>query len=242
MKKEKTFSAVMWSKRSKRYVSLTLVFSLLLGLLCMLVPAAVAAETADGLVYEEVNEEITITGYTGAGGEVVIPAEIDGKPVVAIGRQAFRPSANPSANNITNLVIPNSVKNIIGAGLFRGCENLISVTFPEDVVIDSTASMFRDCTALESITIPKNLTEIGNAMFQNCISLIEVLFPDGIAILLIGMFAFQKTAISEFDSPETLTSIDQEAFEGCTNLTDITIYDKVTSIVGTAFNNIPKEQ
>ena len=242
MKKEKTFSAVMWSKRSKRYVSLTLVFSLLLGLLCMLVPAAVAAETADGLVYEEVNEEITITGYTGAGGEVVIPAEIDGKPVVAIGRQAFRPSANPSANNITNLVIPNSVKNITGAGLFRGCENLISVTFPEDVVIDSTASMFRDCTALESITIPKNLTEIGNAMFQNCISLIEVLFPDGIAILLIGMFAFQKTAISEFDSPETLTSIDQEAFEGCTNLTDITIYDKVTSIVGTAFNNIPKEQ
>lgn len=31
MKKETTFSAVIWSKRSKRYVSLTLIFSLLLG-------------------------------------------------------------------------------------------------------------------------------------------------------------------------------------------------------------------
>ena len=225
----------------KRAVSCLLAVVMLLSM-CMLVPAAAAAETADGLVYEETGEGITITGYVGVGGDVIIPEEINNKAVIAIGEDAFRVSAFPAADTITSIVIPNSVTNISGAGLFRGCTQLRSVTLPENAVIDSTASMFRDCTALESITIPKNLTEIGNAMFQNCISLIEVLFPDGIAILLIGMFAFQKTAISEFDSPETLTSIDQEAFEGCTNLTDITIYDKVTSIVGTAFNNIPKEQ
>lgn len=225
----------------KRAVSCLLAAMVLLSM-CMLVPAAVAAETADGLVYEEVNEEITITGYTGAGGEVVIPAEIDGKPVVAIGRQAFRPSANPSANNITNLVIPNSVKNIIGAGLFRGCENLISVTFPEDVVIDSTASMFRDCTALQSITVPKNVTSLDMYMFQNCESLETISFPEGSLLVLIQMLAFKKTAIQEIELPKNLEKIESQAFEDCKNLTDITIHDKVTSISTSAFNNIPKEQ
>lgn len=225
----------------KQAVSCLLAVVMLLSM-CMLVPAAAAAETADGLVYEETGEGITITGYVGVGGDVVIPEEINNKAVIAIGKEAFRVSKVPAADTITSIVIPNSVTNISGAGLFRGCTQLRSVTLPENAVIDSTASMFRDCTALESITIPKNLTEIGNAMFQNCISLIEVLFPDGIAILLIGMFAFQKSAISEFDSPETLTFIDYGAFDSCSNLTDITIYDKVTTIADNAFNNIPKEQ
>ena len=225
----------------KRAVSCLLAAVMLLGM-CMLVPAVSAAETADGLVYEETEEGIIITGYVGVGGDVVIPEEINSKAVIGIQKYAFRVSEVPAADNITSIVIPDSVTSIAGTGLFRGCSQLRSVTFPENAVIDSTASMFRDCTALESITIPKSCTEIGNAMFQNCISLIEVLFPDGITILLIGLLAFQKTAICEIDLPEDLEKIDSQAFEDCTNLTDITIYDKVTSIPTSAFKNIPKEQ
>ena len=39
--------------------------------------------------YTESGGTVTITGYTGTGGAVVIPATIDGMPVVGIGDDAF---------------------------------------------------------------------------------------------------------------------------------------------------------
>ena len=224
----------------KRAVSCLLAVVMLLSM-CMLVPTATAAETADGLVYEEVNEEITITGYTGAGGEVVIPAEIDGKPVTQIAAQAFRVSKVPAALHITKITIPDSVTTM-GKGVFFGCSNLQEVVFPENVSIPSTASMFRDCTALQSITVPKNVTALNMYMFQNCESLETISFPEGSLLVLIQMLAFKKTAIQEIELPKNLEKIESQAFEDCKNLTDITIHDKVTSISTSAFNNIPKEQ
>lgn len=224
----------------KRAVSCLLAVVMLLSM-CMLVPAAAAAETADGLVYEEVNEEITITGYTGAGGEVVIPAEIDGKPVTQIAAQAFRVSKVPAALNITKITIPDSVTTM-GNGVFFGCSNLQEVVFPENVSIPSTASMFRDCTALQSVTIPQNVTSLDMYMFQNCESLETISFPEGSLLVLIQMLALKKTAIQEIELPKNLEKIESQAFEDCKKLTDITIHDKVTSISTSAFNNIPKEQ
>ena len=225
----------------KQAVSCLLAVVMLLSM-CMLVPAAAAAETADGLVYEEVNEEITITGYTGAGGEVVIPAEIDNKPVTKIADMAFMASSVPAATNITKITIPDSVTTI-GAGVFFGCNRLQEVLFPENVSIPSAASLFRDCTSLQTITIPKTLTEISNFMFYNCSSLINVNFPSDNQIETIGRTAFQNCVLlSEVILPEKLRSIGTRAFDGCASLTDITIYDKVTTIADNAFNNIPKEQ
>ena len=206
MKKETTFSAVIWSKRSKRYVSLTLIFSLLLGTLgmCMLVPAASAAETADGLVYEETSGEITITGYTGVGGEVEIPAEIAGKPVTEIAQQAFYATSFPAALKITKITIPNSVKTM-GSAVFFGCSSLQEVVLPEGVSIPSTLSLFKDCTALKNITIPKNVTEIGIFMFQNCSSLTNVTFSPNNQISTVRTRAFQNCVLlSEIILPEKL--------------------------------------
>ena len=240
MKKEKFFSTVNWRKRSTRAVSCLLAAMVLLSM-CMLVPAAAAAETADGLVYEETGEGITITGYVGVGGDVVIPERINDKTVLTIAEKVF--SEANEANNITSIVIPNSVTNISGTGLFRSCTQLLSVTFPENAVIDSAASMFRDCTSLQTITIPKTLTEISNFMFYNCSSLINVNFPSDNQIETIGRTAFQNCVLlSEVILPEKLRSIGTRAFDGCASLTDITIYDNVTSISIDAFNNIPKEQ
>ena len=242
MKKEKFFSTVNWRKRSTRAVSCLLAVVMLLSM-CMLVPTATAAETADGLVYEETEEGITITGYVGVGGDVVIPEEINNKAVIAIGKEAFCVSKVPAADTITSIVIPNSVTNISGAGLFRGCTQLLSVTFPENAVIDSTASMFRDCTALQSMTFPKIFSEIGNSMFNGCTSLRNITFSSDNQIETIGRTAFQNCVLlSEVILPEKLRSIGTRAFDGCASLTDITIYDNVTSISIDAFNNIPKEQ
>ena len=60
-------------------------------------------------------QEIEITGYdisnSDCGTDVVIPAEIDGKPVTSIGDNAFY------VNELTSVVIPGSVKTI-GDGAF----------------------------------------------------------------------------------------------------------------------------
>ena len=247
----------------KRAVSCLLAVMVLLGM-CMLVPAASAAETADGLVYEETSGEITIKGYTGTGGEVIIPEKIDDKPVTKIDVNAFLPTSWPQAEEITKIIIPSSVT-VLDA-YFDGCLALETVVFPENISIPISASLFRNCTALKSVTLPITLTEIGNSMFENCSSLINVNFPSDNQIETIGADAFKNcallsevilpeklrliearafqncTSLSEIILPENLEKIVSQAFEDCTNLTDITIYDKVTSISTSAFNNIPKEQ
>src|SRR5438105_10018245 len=44
---------------------------------------------AQGFDYTRTNGSITITNYTGSGGNVTIPATIDGMPVTAIGGKTF---------------------------------------------------------------------------------------------------------------------------------------------------------
>ena len=44
---------------------------------------------AEDYLYETNNRTITITGYTGPGGDVAIPSEISGLPVTSIGSLAF---------------------------------------------------------------------------------------------------------------------------------------------------------
>ena len=75
----------------------------------------------------EDGQGIVITRYSGDGGAVVIPAEIEGFPVVELGSRAFRGVDYGPGYNITSVVIPASVK-LISEDTFLGCVNLTSVT------------------------------------------------------------------------------------------------------------------
>ena len=66
---------------------------------------------------------VAITGYTGPGGAVAIPAMINGYPVTTIGQDAFL-----SCTGLTSINIPASVTSI-GLGAFNGCSYLTNVTF-----------------------------------------------------------------------------------------------------------------
>jgi hypothetical protein len=85
---------------------------------------------------------VRITKYIGNGGNLVIPAEIEGYPVAELGVQAFFGEDNNSYGpgyNITSVVIPASVK-FIDRGCFNWIENLKSVTFlGTGVVINAMA-------------------------------------------------------------------------------------------------------
>ena len=122
-------------------------------------------------------------------GEVEIPAEIDGRPVVEIGADAFAGNAA-----ITSISIPASVTNI-AEGAFAGCSRLRSVSvistmresrlsdvFPDAIgSIESVAfvdgvetipdNYFEGCTALRAMDIAESVVEIGTNVFEACSAL-----------------------------------------------------------------------
>ena len=65
---------------------------------------------------------ITITGYWGPDGVVIIPSSITGLPVTRIGPNAFW-----FYSGLTSVSIPDSVTSV-GDQAFYGCANLTSVT------------------------------------------------------------------------------------------------------------------
>ena len=90
----------------------------------------------------------TVTDYTGSGGNVTIPASINGKPVKIIGEKAF------FNKNLTSVTIPDSVTRI-GKNAFRR-NKMTTIVIPISVSVIE-ASAFCD-NLLISITIGANVT------------------------------------------------------------------------------------
>ena len=111
-----------------------------------------------------------ITGYSGEGGALEIPAELDGYPVTVIGREAFYQCAG-----LTSATIPAGVERI-EASAFYCCEELASVELPAGLKgIDEYA--FYECGSLAAIALPEGLETIGADAFDDCDSLASVVFP-----------------------------------------------------------------
>ena len=168
-------------------------------------------------------------GSSVSGPSFVIPSEIDGYPVTAIGDYAFA-----NCIGLTSVTIPDSVTSI-GDGAFENCSSLTSVTTP-DSVTSIGDSAFENCSSLTSVTIPSRVTSIGRWAFQNCGNLTSVTIPDGVTS--IGESAFQDCgSLTSVTIPDGVTSIGGGAFAGCSSLSSVTIPDGVVSIGRNAFEN-----
>jgi len=108
------------------------------------------------------NGEATITGYTGSGGAVAIPSDVDGVPVKKVGNE-WPPIFGYPNTSVTSINIPNSVTSI-GDYAFLGCASLTSVNIPNSVT-SIGSSAFENCTSLTSVTIPF-YTTISNDAFD----------------------------------------------------------------------------
>lgn len=100
------------------------IWPVLFGLLLVVMPVVVHAQfeyatNADGT-------SLTITKYTGDGGDVTVPTNYDGLTVTGIGDNAFEKSG------LTSVTIPDSVTNI-GDLAFHLCSDLTSITMPSSV-------------------------------------------------------------------------------------------------------------
>jgi hypothetical protein len=185
------------------------------------------ADYLDVLTYSTANNQVTITGYTGTGEVVIIPASINGTPVTAIGENAFLD------NSLTSVTIPDSVTSI-GDGAFSGCSRLTSVSIPAGVTSIGNLA-FSGCSSLTSVTIPASVTSIGLGAFSGCSGLTSVSIPVGVTS--IGSYAFDGCGgLTSVTIPVGVTSIGSYAFYACGSLTSVMIPDSVTSIGNNAFS------
>jgi len=72
-------------------------------------------------IYDIDEGRIFITGYRGAGGNVIVPAVIGGLPVEAIGSGAFY-----NCTSLTSIILGNGYTRI-ESNAFEGCTNLTSI-------------------------------------------------------------------------------------------------------------------
>ncbi|AKB27733.1 Chitin binding protein [Methanosarcina siciliae T4/M] len=208
------------------------------------------ASPASDFTYTSDGSSITITKYIGAGGIVLIPAEIEGLPVTTIGTSAFR-----SCSALTTVTIPDSVTTI-GASAFQGCSALTTVSIPDSVTTIGDYA-FMSCSALTTVNIPNSVISIGKYAFSSCSALTTLAIGSGVTAISDGAFyncpsvttvtigsgvtnigasAFQGcSALTTMSIPDGVINIGTSAFRSCSALTTVTIPDSVTSIGSSAF-------
>jgi hypothetical protein len=202
------------------------VLLLLTPLLLLTLPALVQAQ----FTYTAINGQITITGYTGTSGTVVIPNTLYGLPVTSIGEAAFK-----WCHSLTNLTIGTNVISI-GPSAFYECYSLISVTIPNSVT-SIRAFAFCYCTKLTSVTIGTNVTTIDDDAFSYS-ALTNVTIPDSVTNIGGGAFS-PCTNLTNLIIGTGLTNIWNHPFDACASLKAITVDDlnpAYSSMDGVLFN------
>ena len=200
--------------------------------LLLLLPAVVQAQ----FNYITSGGNIIITGYTGDGGEVVVPDMTNGLPVTAIAGSAFE-----GKTSITSMTLGTNMTSI-GAAAFRWCYGLTNVTLGTSLASVSEYA-FYGCSSLGSIAVPASLTSIGSRAFS-CIntyasslaainvatnnsaycSVDGVLFNKGTNTLI----QCPSGKAGTYAIPGSVTTIGYAAFAYCIYLTHVTIPNSVT--------------
>lgn len=171
--------------------------------------------SSNSFTYSVIDNEVTITGYSGQPEFIVIPNEIDGHPVTEIRDNAFY-----QCSTLKQIIFPDSLRHM-GHHCFYQCTSLESADLPEDL-IDMGMGCFCQCSSLSYVTLPESITVVPDSCFRNCVSLTEITIPDN--VVEIEKFAFSGcSALSSVSMDEKLSAIGDFAFFMCDSLNEIYI-------------------
>ncbi len=195
---------------------------------CLLSAALPLKALADGITVNYVTLGICggfirVNQYTGVldnvandlVGDLVIPAEVEGVKITAIGPQAFYDQVK-----LTSVTVPPSVKTI-GDGAFSACTSLKSVKIPEGVTYLGKEA-FRYCYSLTEVSLPSTLAEINDYTFSSCLALPSITVPSGVDRL--GDYAFSNCEkLVSVSLPATVVAAGTYCFSGCKALKEINL-------------------
>lgn len=135
----------------------------------------------------------------------------------------------------------------IKASAFLWCEDLTSVVIPNSVTTIG-GSAFYKCTSLKNVTIGSGVTSIGEDAFNGDLRLMNVFISDLEAWCNIEFgnqasnpmsyaryFRLNDEEMTKLNIPESVEKIGGFAFIGCSHFTSVTIPNTVTSIGEYAF-------
>ena len=200
---------------AKKFTSprcLTMIVALMI--LSMWLPASAEPFNSSFLSFELNEDE---SGYIVRGvydgvpkpsGNVIIPAEYNGKPVVKIKELGFA-----NWNKFTTLTLPNTIKEI-GYKAFEYCSEMTTLTIAEGSSLTTIGeNAFYSCKKLESVSLPGTVTTMGQLAFGNT-GLVTVTLGEGITEIPAHSF-YASSKLKNINFPESCTKIGAHAFSGC---------------------------
>ncbi|HRU96433.1 MAG TPA: leucine-rich repeat protein, partial [Ruminococcus sp.] len=161
------------------------------------------------------SDEYSVEKYIGAGGDVTIISELNGKPVTSVTAASLQHS-----DNIKSITLGKNIREI-GDHAFNCCKSLTTVKAPVGLEkIGNNA--FGGCDVLSTVELPEGLKSIGSNAFRYCSALTSIKIPEGVTALNEGLFESCGN-LAEISLPSTLETIDNTAFKSCRKLDNITI-------------------
>ena len=155
---------------------------MLSGLLILMMSIAASAEGDFTFTQEE---QGVISEYNGEGGDVTVPAQIDGKPVRVLPNAAFGTSEN---GQVTSITCESGLVTFEDYAVYN-LPNLSAVTLPDTLQVLGMRNLAL-CPALTSVTLPASLRLIGRYSLSECESLREIVFT---GVVIDGAFyAFEE--------------------------------------------------
>ncbi|WP_304598097.1 leucine-rich repeat domain-containing protein, partial [Adlercreutzia caecimuris] len=176
--------------------------------------------------------------------DFVIPSEVDGKPVTAVG-----PSAFEDATWMRSVSLPAGLREV-GASAFRGCSQLAAVDVPAGADLGPYA--FAGCTALARVSLPEGVTagvhyeDYGDGywhgsdgVFQGCAALTSVELPGSLVAVTDSMFsgcsALRSVRLAEGIERVGTDSSWSSSFQYCRALASVAFPSTLRSVGGHAF-------
>ncbi|MCD8120006.1 MAG: leucine-rich repeat domain-containing protein [Lachnospiraceae bacterium] len=118
----------------------------------------------------------SVEAYYGTDEIVVLPEEVEGEPVVRVGRGAF---INDSAPTVRAVRLSDSVKTLEDGGSFINNET-IEIVVAGSGLEEIGESVFQNCASLNQLVLNDGLVEISSMAILNCPSLKELEIPDSV--------------------------------------------------------------
>ena len=132
---------------------------------------------------------------------------LSGEYAIKEGTTAIAEAAFANARELTDVVVPNSIK-VIARRTFDECVSLRKVVLSDGLKEIGDRAFF-NCCKLTDLTIPSSVTEIGTVAFYST-ALERVDLPQNLTVISHGLF--ENSSLKEINIPETVTYIGFEAF------------------------------
>ena len=180
---------------------------------------------------------VTIKKYIGNDKNIIVPAEIEGKPVTKFTEYFLKDT------DIKEITFSEGITKIPS---IKDCDSLKIINLPSTT---ESIETFRFCNGLEEINISENeLYKSVDGVLYSADGLTLTAFPMGRTgsfdipktVKTIGRYAFANSKLSEINlynkiEPHAIKVIEEYAFWGCTGLEDVILPVNVEEIGFSAF-------